>query len=98
MQFVIIGTDGSDAEAVNRRVSVRDEHLILASKMKADKSLLFAVAIKNDDNQMVGSIMVVDFPSRAEVDKWLEVEPYILKDVWKNVEVKPAKVALGFDN
>jgi uncharacterized protein YciI len=36
--------------------------------------------------------MVMDFPSRAELDEWLKVEPYVVGKVWERVEVFKAKV------
>jgi uncharacterized protein YciI len=44
---------------------------------------------------MVGSIMLVDFPDRAAVDDWLERDPYVTGGVWKEIEVKPFRTAVG---
>jgi uncharacterized protein len=98
MQFVVIGHDGSDQEAVARRLSKREEHLQAAEKMKQAGTLKFATAILDDDGKMIGSIMVVDYPSRQDLDQWLKIEPYILGDVWRAVEVKPCRVAPMFQD
>ncbi|WP_373566092.1 hypothetical protein [Mesobacillus foraminis] len=37
--------------------------------------------------------MVVDYPSREELDKWLKEEPYVVGNVWQNIEIKPCRVA-----
>ncbi|TCN26195.1 YciI family protein [Mesobacillus foraminis] len=42
---------------------------------------------------MIGSMMVVDYPSREELDKWLKEEPYVVGNVWQNIEIKPCRVA-----
>lgn len=96
MQFVVTGHDGTDQEAVARRLAKREEHLKAAEKMKQAGSLKFATALLDDDGKMIGSILVVDFPSRQELDQWLKVEPYVLGDVWRSVEVRPCRVAPMF--
>jgi uncharacterized protein len=34
----------------------------------------------DDEGKRIGSVMVVDFPSREEQDKWLKVEPYVVAE------------------
>jgi uncharacterized protein YciI len=60
--------------------------------------LLYAAALLSDDEQqkMVGSMLVMDWPSRADLDAWLKEEPYIKGDVWRKVEINPCKLAPGF--
>jgi uncharacterized protein YciI len=45
---------------------------------------------------MIGSSMVVDFPSRSEVDQWLKVEPYVTGGVWKEIEVRKCRTGPAF--
>ncbi len=40
--------------------------------------------------------MIVDYPSRAELDNWLKVEPYVVGNVWQRIDIKPAAVAPMF--
>jgi uncharacterized protein YciI len=96
MQFVVTGHDGSDQEAVARRLAKREEHLKAADKMKQAGILKFATALLDDDGKMIGSILVVDYPKREDLDAWLKVEPYILGDVWRSVDVRPCRVAPMF--
>ncbi len=93
MQFVVIGRDGEDAEALQRRLAVRDQHLGQCAQMQKAGILLYALALKNDEGEMSGSIMILDFHSRSELDFWLESEPYVVGEVWKTVEVIPCAVA-----
>lgn len=96
MQFVVTGYDGDDAQALERRLHRRDEHLKVAEKMKNSGTLLFATAILDDNEKMIGSILVTDFPSREALDEWLKVEPYVTGGVWVRTEVSRCRVAPMF--
>ena len=92
MQFIVTGYDGTDEAALERRLAARDEHIKLMDYMKKEKKFLYAAAILDDNEKMIGSILIVDFPTREELDEWLKVEPYVKGDVWKEIEVKSCKV------
>jgi len=92
MQFIVTGYDGTDEKALERRLAVRDEHLELATSMKKEGKFLYAAAILDENENMIGSIMIVDFSTRKDLDQWLRVEPYVKGDVWKKIEVKSCKV------
>lgn len=94
MQFVIIARDGSDAEAHERRLKARDAHLAGVQRMKADRSLLTGGAILDDGGKMIGSVAIVDFPSRSELESWLATDPYVTGDVWRKIEIHPFRVAV----
>ena len=65
----------------------------LMKKLKASNNFLLGGAILNEDGEMCGSSLVLQFENDAELDSWLENEPYLLKKVWESVEVKPFRVA-----
>jgi hypothetical protein len=92
-QFVVIAYDGTDTDALQRRLSVREAHLVLARKMKTEGSLINGGAILNEEGQMIGSVLIVSFASRAEVEAWLAIDPYVTGNVWKKIEVKPFRLA-----
>lgn len=92
MQFLVVAYDGNDENAPARRQAARAEHLTGAEKMYKDKTLLYAAAILDDAGGMAGSMMVVDFPSRRELHAdWLDREPYVLGDVWRDIRIEPCK-------
>ena len=41
---------------------------------------------------MIGSMLLMDFPSRKELDEWLDKEPYIIGKVWKSIEILKCNV------
>lgn len=96
MQFLLVAYDGSDELALERRMRVREDHIRLGDEMVAAGSMLFGTAILDDGGQMIGSMLVLDFPSRAELDAWLEVEPYVVGDVWRRIEVQACRVGPSF--
>jgi uncharacterized protein YciI len=96
MQFLVTAYDGLDEGSTERRLAARGEHLALVESMFKEGRHLYAAAIMDDNNKMIGSVLIVDFPSRSELDEWLKVEPYVLGNVWDKIEVKPCKVGPMF--
>ncbi len=92
MQFLVIGHDGHDPQAPARRQAARPGHLVSGDRMVAEGTLWYAAALTGDDGAMIGSMYLVDFPDRDALDAWLEVEPYVVGDVWRTVEVRPCAV------
>ena len=94
MQFLITAHDGQDTEASQRRQKARADHIQNTNNNM--KHMIMGVATLDAQGNMNGSIMVVDFPSREDLDVWLKSEPYIVQDVWKEVTIIPCKVGPSF--
>lgn len=92
-QYVIIARDGDDAEALERRLQARPGHLAGAAGLKEKGNFVVGGAILNEEGQMCGSVMIVQFDSEEDFRHWYDNEPYILQGVWKDIEVKPFRVA-----
>ena len=93
MQFLLVAYDGTDAEAPQRRLKVREEHLNKIILLKNDGEFLFGGAILDDDGRMIGSMIVYEFPDRQSLDERLKYEPYITEGVWKKIEIRPFRLA-----
>jgi uncharacterized protein YciI len=93
MQYIVAGYDGTDEKAMDRRLAVREEHLESVERRFKAREHLYGAAILDDAGKMIGSMMVVDYPSREELDEWLKNEPYVVGDVWRKIEITPCKVA-----
>lgn len=93
MQYLVTAYDGTDEKALERRLAVREEHLESVEKRFKGGEHLCGGALLDDEGKMIGSVMVVEYTSREVLDQWLEVEPYVVGDVWQNIEIKPIKVA-----
>lgn len=92
MQFIITAYDGTDEKALERRLQAREEHLRGVEKRCKEGEHLYAAAILDDEEKMIGSLMVVEYPSKEELDLWLKEEPYVTGKVWEKIEVHPCKV------
>lgn len=94
MQFLITAYDGTDAEAVERRNKARPAHLEGAAKLRDKGHLIAGGAILDDDDNMIGSTMYVDFDSREDLDKWLLDDPYVTEGVWEDISIQKIRLAI----
>lgn len=95
MQFMITAYDGKDKEAMNRRIAARPSHIDGATKLKESGNIIAGGAILDDTDQMIGSTLYVEFDSRADLDNWLQQDPYVTGGVWQDISVLPIRLALG---
>ncbi len=96
MQFLLIAYDATDDKALERRIAARDAHLALIKQNHSEGHARYGAAILSDDGKMVGSMMVLEYPSRAELEQWLAAEPYVLQEVWANLQITECKIAPSF--
>jgi hypothetical protein len=96
MQFLVIGKDGTDADALNRRLAVRKDHIALGDKMRDAGKMLYGAAILDDNEKMIGSVLICNMESRYELDQWLKEEPYVVGNVWQSIEISCCKVGPSF--
>ena len=92
MQFLVIGKDGKDKNAMERRLAVRKTHIALGDKMEKEGYRWYGCAILDNNNKMIGSMAVMDFFSEKELQEWLKQEPYVTGNVWKTIEVYKCNV------
>ncbi|WDF53726.1 YciI family protein [Mucilaginibacter sp. KACC 22063] len=92
-QYLITAYDHIDTEALTRRLNVRPHHLDAAKKLKESGNFIKAGAMLNQDGNMIGSVMMMQFESEEALNAWLQDEPYITQKVWETVDVKPIRVA-----
>jgi uncharacterized protein len=95
MQFLVMAKDGSDEEALERRRRTRPPHLASIEPLVESGNVLVGGAILDDAGDMIGSMLLVDFPDRSGVDAWLAADPYVTEGVWRDIEVTPFRTAVG---
>lgn len=96
MQFLIIGRDGSDAEAPARRQAARPAHIEGLHARNAAGEVVKVGALLDEAGNAVGSAMIGEFPDRAAAEAYLASEPYVKAGVWVTTEITPLRL-LSFD-
>lgn len=96
MQFLVLGYDGSDEKAIERRLAVREAHIALIDQMRDAGKMLYGAAILDELGKMQGSMLVCEFESREKLDEWLKEEPYVVGNVWQKIEIQNCKVGPSF--
>ncbi len=96
MQFIVTGYDGTDDQATERRLKARPSHVELGDRLREEGKHLYGVALLDDNEKMIGSVLITEFESRAKLDEWLEIEPYVTGKVWDRVEVRQCRVGPSF--
>lgn len=95
-QFVVIAYDAQDSGAYDRRLRIKASHADSITKLRAAGKILLGVALTDEDGKMVGSVVVTNFPSRAEFDEWLALEPYVVGKVWEDITVLTGELGPSF--
>ncbi|WP_426051095.1 YciI family protein [Brevundimonas sp. SL161] len=96
MQFLIIGRDGTDAEAPARRQATRPAHIKGLNVRNAAGKIVKVGALLDEAGNPVGSAMTGEFADRAGADAHVASEPYTKTEVWATTEVTPLR-PLSFD-
>ena len=77
-------------------MAARPSHIKLGDQMRDQGKVLYGVAMLDDSQKMIGSVYIVNMETREEVNRWLEIEPYVIGDVWRKIEVIPCAVGPSF--
>lgn len=98
MQYMIVGRDVPDS--LQKRLSVRSEHLARLEALKAEGRLVLAGPLPAIDSLdpgpagFSGSLIVAEFASLLEARAWADADPYLAAGVYAEVEIKPFKHVL----
>lgn len=90
MQFIIKAYDGEGM--LTRRLEVRQRHFNGIERIK--EHVLCAGAIRDEAGKMIGSLLVMEYESREELDQYIANEPYAQEHVWDRIEIEPMTVAI----
>jgi uncharacterized protein YciI len=94
MHFVVYCLDKSGHGQV--RANNRDAHLAYLKEHSA--SIVFAGPMLDDAAaSMIGSLLVMDFPDRAAVDKFVAGDPYGRAGLFASVRVSPWRKVIPQD-
>jgi uncharacterized protein YciI len=90
MDFLVTAYDAPGA--LDRRLRHRSQHLEGARRLAQHGHLRSAGAILDADGRMIGSTLHMSFPSRDDLEAWLDVDPYTVAEVWRDVEVREIRL------
>jgi uncharacterized protein YciI len=89
MIFVIRAIDGEGK--LEKRMEVRPRHFEGMDRMK--EHLVCAGGLLDDAGNLKGSLLVMDFQSRQELDEYLAHEIYVVEHVWEQITIDQMNVA-----
>lgn len=90
MQFMIVAYDGENT--LEKRLAIRYKHLENLKSITGN--IVCAGGLLDDVGQMKGSMLVMDFDTKEDLDEYLANEPYIVGRVWETVKVEPMNVVI----
>ncbi len=90
MQYIITAYDGENM--LEKRMEIRPRHLENMTRVKG--KVLCAGGILDEEGTMKGSMLVIDFAEKADLDDYLQNEPYIKEKVWEKVHVENMNVVI----
>ena len=89
-QFVVRAYDGEGM--LEKRLEVRPRHLESIKRIR--EHVVCAGGLLDDEGKMKGSLLVIEFESRQELDEYLANEPYVQEHVWERIEVERMNVVI----
>ncbi len=89
MQFLVIGHDGTDEKATERRQAVRRAHIDLGDNLVRSGNIWYGAVLLDENGSMNGSMLMMDFENRDKLQEWLDKEPYVTGKVWERIEIYP---------
>lgn len=98
MWFAVIAHDAPDSLA--SRLKARGDHLARLHVLHEQGRLKIAGPLPALDEEnpgeagFIGSLLVVDFESRPQLQAWLDADPYMAAGVYTHVDIYPFKPVL----
>ena len=57
--------------------------------------MICAGGMTDSEGKLIGSVLIMDFDSRDQLDEYLKSEPYIKANVWEDIIVEPINVVIA---
>ena len=88
MQYIIKAYDGEGM--LDKRMEIRPRHLEGIERIK--EHVICAGGLLDDEGKMKGSVLIMEYESREQLDEYLANEPYVQENVWQKIEVERMNV------
>ena len=90
MQYIIKAYDGEGM--LDKRKEIRPRHLEGIERIK--EHVICAGGLLDDEGKMKGSVLIMEYESREQLDEYLAKEPYVQEHVWQKIEVERMNVVI----
>lgn len=90
MQFVIKAYDGKGK--LDKRMEVRPRHLEGIEKIR--EHIICGGGLLDEEGKMKGSVLIMEYDNREQLDEYLANEPYVVEQVWETIEVERMNVVV----
>lgn len=90
MQFIIRAYDGEGMLA--KRMEVRPRHLEGIERIR--EHVICAGGMLDGEGKMKGSVLIMEYENREQLDEYLANEPYVQEHVWEKIEVERMNVVI----
>jgi hypothetical protein len=84
---MVLAFDTPGEDGLARRDGARPSHGASIRQLWEDGRVVLGAGILDDAGVIRGSLVVVDYPSRQDVDAYLATEPFVTEGVWERIEV-----------
>lgn len=93
MAWLVLGFDGTDADAPARRMDARDAHVAFITAEAEAARLALGLPLHDEAGRSLGSLMILAAEDRSGRDAYLEREPFATRGVWHRTEIHPFRIA-----
>lgn len=90
MQYIIKAYDGEGM--LDKRMEIRPRHLEGIERIK--EHVICAGGLLDDEGKMKGSVLIMEYENREQLDEYLANEPYVQENVWQKIEVERMNVLI----
>ena len=90
MQYIIKAYDGEGM--LDKRMEIRPRHLEGIDRIK--DHVICAGGLLDDEGKMKGSVLIMEYENREQLDEYLANEPYVQENVWQKIEVERMNVVI----
>ena len=90
MQYIIKAYDGEGM--LDKRMEIRPRHLEGIERIK--EHVICAGGLLDDEGKMKGSVHIMEYENREQLDEYLAKEPYVQEHVWQKIEVERMNVVI----
>jgi uncharacterized protein len=92
-QYLIMAYDPGTAEGLAHRMVIRPLHLEFIKAYKERGEFIMGGAHLDDEQNMKGSTLILQFEDAEGIKTYEAKEPYIIHKVWKTYTIIPFRIA-----